>query len=561
MRSKVGVKNRQMNKWLKWVLIFIGSFCWSLTIFKSGIFYKSLGANGAGLGFWGANGHDGIWHIALAEGLARGSYTNPVFAGHSLQNYHIGFDLLLSFLNKITLIPIPSLYFQVIPLVLALLIGFLTFKFVFEWVKSEKAAFYSTFFVYFGGSMAWIIGKGESAFWSQQSISTLINPPYALSLVLILVGLITLKNLESKFTIQKFILSIFIFGVLIAIKSYAGLLCLGALFVSGVYSLIINKKYYLFKIFLLSLILAICLYIPINRSSINLLVFQPFWFLETLMSASDKMDWQKFASAMSSYKSGNNYIKGIPAYLIAFTIFILGNFGTRIVFIFKKIKLNELNIFIYSVVLAGIVIPMLFLQKGTPWNTIQFLYYSLFFASILSGVLISKINKKILIYSVILFTIPTTILALRDVYIPSRPPAMLPVDEVHALEFLSNEPDGTVLTIPFNEASALKAIDNPPRPLYLYATTSYVSAFSRHPTFIEDEINLEIMNYDWKSRKEMSLDWWYTEKDTTKKRNFLNTNKIKYVYLIKRSMPSFDSKGLNLSSIYENGLVNVYKVD
>lgn len=550
-----------MNKWLKWVLIFIGSFCWSLTIFKSGIFYKSLGANGAGLGFWGANGHDGIWHIALAEGLARGSYTNPVFAGHSLQNYHIGFDLLLSFLNKITLIPIPSLYFQVIPLVLALLIGFLTFKFVFEWVKSEKAAFYSTFFVYFGGSMAWIIGKGESAFWSQQSISTLINPPYALSLVLILVGLITLKNLESKFTIQKFILSIFIFGVLIAIKSYAGLLCLGALFVSGVYSLIINKKYYLFKIFLLSLILAICLYIPINRSSINLLVFQPFWFLETLMSASDKMDWQKFASAMSSYKSGNNYIKGIPAYLIAFTIFILGNFGTRIVFIFKKIKLNELNIFIYSVVLAGIVIPMLFLQKGTPWNTIQFLYYSLFFASILSGVLISKINKKILIYSVILFTIPTTILALRDVYIPSRPPAMLPVDEVHALEFLSNEPDGTVLTIPFNEASALKAIDNPPRPLYLYATTSYVSAFSRHPTFIEDEINLEIMNYDWKSRKEMSLDWWYTEKDTTKKRNFLNTNKIKYVYLIKRSMPSFDSKGLNLSSIYENGLVNVYKVD
>ena len=135
--------NRLKQIRLQWPLIILGSLVWSLTMVKSGFPYLY------GLGFWGPNGHDGVWHIALAESLARrGSWEMPTFAGATLQNYHIGFDLLLAQVNKVTKIPISILYFQIFPPILALLIGLLGYRFVVSWTKSKRAGLWSLFFVY-----------------------------------------------------------------------------------------------------------------------------------------------------------------------------------------------------------------------------------------------------------------------------------------------------------------------------------------------------------------------------------------------------------------------------
>jgi len=544
----------------KWLVIILGSITWSWTIVKSGWFYSSLGTNGSGLGFWGANGHDGIWHIALSESLSRGSLLMPIFAGAPLQNYHIGFDLILAFLNRVTSIPMHNLYFQILPPIFAVLIGILTYKFVLSWTKSDVSAFWATLFVYFGGGFGWITGHGESAFWSQQAISTLINPPFALSLIFLLLGLLLLSKLEKKFTLLNFILAILVFGCLIEIKVYAGVLGLGALLVTGIYSFVSQKKFDILKVFIGSLLLSLMLYLPLNKSSVGLLAFQPFWFLETMMGMSDRIGWAKFYSAMLTYKSGHVWIKAVAAYSLAFAIFIIGNFGTRIIFLMKKIKLNQLNVFIYSIIGAGIVIPMLFLQKGTPWNTIQFFYYSLFFSSILAGIVVSQIKNKLILFVVAILTIPTTIITLKDVYIPSRPPAMLPVDEISALDFLSKQPKGTVLTKPFDEIASKAAENNPPRPLYLYASTAYVSAFSKHQTFLEDEINLDITSYDWRERREKVLNW-YKEDDLQIKRDFLRENNIKYIYWIKSGVSPLDLEKLFLSNVYENNLITIYQVE
>ena len=544
----------------KWLVIILGSVSWSWTMVKSGWFYSSLGTNGPGLGFWGANGHDGIWHIALSESLSRGSLLMPIFVGSSLQNYHIGFDLVLASLNRITSIPTHNLYFQILPPIFALLIGFLTYKFILSWTKSDLSAFWATFFVYFGGGFGWITGYGESAFWSQQAISTLINPPFVLSLILLLLGLLLLNKLEKKFTLISFALAVLVFGCLIEIKVYAGVLGLGALLMTGIYSFVSQKKLNILKVFIGSLVLSLILYLPLNKSSVGLLAFQPFWFLETMMGMSDRIGWERFYSAMLTYKSGHIWIKALAFYTLAFVIFVMGNFGTRIIFLVRKIKLSQLNVFIYSIIGAGIVIPMFFLQKGTPWNTIQFFYYSLFFSSILAGIVVSQIKNKIIPFILVALTIPTTILTLKDVYIPSRPPAMLPVDEISALEFLSKQPKGTVLTKPFDETLSKAAENNPPRPLYLYTSTAYVSAFSKHQTFLEDEINLDITSYDWRERREKVLNW-YKEDNLQVKRDFLRENNIKYIYWIKSGVSPLDLERLFLSNIYENNLITIYRVE
>lgn len=555
-------------------LILLGTLVWSLTMVKSGWSYAY------GLGFWGANGHDGVWHIALAESLSRGSRGMPVFAGETLKNYHFGFDLLVALLHKITQIPVTNLYFQIIPPLLALFIGLLTYWFTLSWTNSKIAAFWATFFVYFGGSWGWVVTLfregslgGESMFWSQQSVSTLVNPPFALSLVFILLGLILLlKFLKANSTFYMLLATLF-FGLLIQIKVYASVLVLGSLVVAGIFEVVRERRYNIIRVFLGTLIVSIILFLPFNKNPGSLLVWQPFWFLETMMGLTDRLGWLKFYSAMTNYRMGGMLIKAIPAYFIAFLVFWLGNLGSRVIkelLLIKWLKdikrISWVEIFIASVILGGVLIPMFFLQKGTPWNTIQFMYYTLFFSSILAGVALSEWIQKSSVTAyyytvtlVVLLTIPTAIGTLSDVYLPSRPPAMVSNEELAALKFLSDQPQGIVLAYPFDRIKAKEAEINPPRPLYLYESTAYVSALAKKPVFLEDEVNLDITGYDWKTRRS-EAEKFYQSLEQNLVREFLSKNDIKYIYWLKSQRATLGEKQLGIERIFENEQVDIYRM-
>lgn len=526
-------------------LILTGAASWSWTMVKSGWFWSY------GLGFWGPNGHDGIWHIALANSFSKLSFTNPVFPNELVKNYHYGFDILLALLNQITKVPIVNLYFQVLPPLFAITIGLLSYVFVYLWTNSKKAALFSTFFVYFGGSLSWILGKGESAFWSQQSISTLINPPFALSIIFLLLGLISLLK-------NKKIAAILFFGVLIQIKVYAGLLVLGGLVIATLYELISKGKSDIAKVLLGTVIVSALVFLPFNKNPQSLITWQPFWFLETMMGYSDRLGWARFYSAMTTYKMGDVYIKGLLAYFVAFSVFIIGNFWTRLYFLKGVFKnLDALKIFLISIISAGVLIPLFFLQSGTPWNTIQFIYYSIFLAGILAGIELSK-TKSIIALIFIILTVPTTFLTIKDVYTPSRPPAMLSVSEIEALNYLKQQPDGIVLTYPYDKDKANEAVANPPRPLYLYESTAYVSAFSQKKVYLEDEVNLNIMGYDWSGRRKEVLSW-YKNLDKSETQDFLNRNNIAYVYWVKPQRAALGDSQLGLIEIFQNKEVIIYR--
>lgn len=569
------MKNLKENLNLLLLIIF-SSFVWSLTMIKSGLIYSF------GMGFWGPNGHDGVWHLALINSLAWGSFDMPTFAGEIIKNYHLGFDLIVALLSKVPFLSSTLLYFQIIPVLLAFGIGFLTYKFVLSWRKDQKEAFWATFFVYFGGSFGWIITLlksheigGESLFWSQQAISTLINPPFALSLILLLLGLTFLLHylrVERKNFIFLLLTS-FCFGILIQIKAYAGVLVLGSFLVLGIFNFLKEKDFKILKVFLLSALISFVIFLPLLQNASKTLVFKPFWFLETMMGLSDRLGWEKFYSAMMNYRLGNIWIKAIPAYLVAFGIFVLGNLGTRIIgislliksFWKKEIKIDYIFLILILIAGGGIVFPTFFLQTGTPWNTIQFFYYTLFVLGILSGVGITKINckKKVLQYLLgillILLTIPTTVGTLRH-YLPSRPPAKISLEELEALDFLKDQPAGVVLTYPYDAIKAKEAEANPPRPLYLYESTAYVSAFSYKNAYLEDEVNLDITGFNWRERREKALNF-YDSLNIEKTRFFLTENKIKYIYWLKGQRAKLGETQLGLTRIFENNEVDIYSVN
>lgn len=551
------------------ILLFFGVLAQGMTMWRSGLIYDF------GMGFWGANGHDGIWHLALINQVLRGfPPPHPTLSGFGLTNYHYLYDLILAVVSKLTTISARYLYFQLFPTFLAFGIGILSFLVGYYWQKDFWTGFWLAFFNYFAGSFGFLITLwrtkelgGESLFWSMQSISTLVNPPFALSLVVLLAGLYWLLRIKS-WDLKKIIGLGFLFGLLIDIKVYAGVVVLPALLIFALFKLIQGKKEYLW-IFLVASIISLATFLLINRKATSLLVFEPLWFIHTMIEAADRLYLPRLALARHTLIEGKLGPRLFALELGTLGIFLLGNLGTRIIglktLIEKNIKkdFDDLDAFIFIGGAVGLLIPLIFIQKGTAWNTIQFFYYFLFFANFYAAVALAKIMKMktnqkwIFLGLIILLTIPTSWATLRS-YLGWPSPTAISKGELEALAFLKKQKPATVLTFFYNPFEKEKFAQTP-IPLYAYETTAYISAFSGKQTFLEDEMNLAISGYDFKQRSEDEVKFFIT-KDEIWARGFLLNNQIGYIYLTNRQRFLLSEEELGIDKIFDNGEARIYQV-
>ena len=545
------------------VIVFLGSSFWSLTMVRSGLCFDKSCVSG--IGFWGANGHDGIWHLALIRSLASGSLENPVFAGEMIKNYHLGYDFILSLFYRFFGIEPSLLYFQIFPPILAILIGFLTFKLVFLLTKSKSAVFWSLFFVYFGGGFGWMVNLiregrlgGDSMFWAQSSVTTLVNPPFAMSLVFLLLGLLFFDKYLKKGDLRLAFLTILFWGFLSQVKVYASILIILSLFPFLLVRRIIRRVIF---ILVLIVFLNIFVLVPFNEVSSSIVEFKPFWFLETLMAFPDRLGWTKFYQAMTTYYLSGSYFKAFLFYFLAFLIFFFGNLGTRFLFLTRLIRrFNFLDLFLFLIAFWGLLLPMFFVQKGTPWNTIQFFYYSLFFFGVFAGIEFSLIFSRgkgfLKVIIVLFFTLPTTFTTMGH-YLSHIPQSRIPQEELEALRFLSSLPSGRVLSLQIPGVAYDKY--DFPIPLYDYDSTSYVSAFSGQKVYLEDLVNLGITGYHYQDRLER-VKAFIKFPDSKDSREFLKIAGIDYVYIVRRQ--SFSEEKIKyLSKVFENERVLILKVN
>lgn len=528
----------------KIVLIIVFLFCLFIQVIpviRSGLLYNY------GIGFWGPNGHDGIWHLSLINHIDNPLKINlPIFAGETLKNYHPFFDILISYLSKITFIDSSLWLFQLFPLISASLFLYFSFKLGQKLTGQFSGGLILMILNSINNSLGWIVTlirsksfSGESLFWAMQSPSNQLNPPYMLSilLILILVYLLTTKNPKK---IHLFFLLIF----LPIIKVYSAI---PAFIIFGFYVLK-NKKY--LATFVFSLFVATLLFFQYNSSSSSLIKFQPFWFTNSMIESLDRFYWPQLASFLHS----GSIIKFALAQIISIIIFLIGNFAFRLLAVKETYKEKSLLISI----LICTIIPLLFIQKGTSWNTIQFLYHALFLANIPLSIFLSKHHK--LAYLIFILNLFPLIGSLPN-YTGKIPPTAISKAEIEALNFLKSEPSGIVLTYPY-DANLRKSFPATPIPIYSYETTSYVSAYSRHLSFLEDEMNLENSDYDWRLRRQDSENF-FSQNNIHADRGFLVNNQIDYIYLPKVFLAQKSSLSLDLSikNIFENSEIIIYKVN
>ncbi len=559
-------------------IIILGILIQGFINFPSGWQYKN------GVNFWSSQGHDGLWHVSLMEEIKTTfPPTNPLYAGHQLQNYHYTSDIFMGEFYR--LFPIFSsldLYFRFYPILFSFLISFGVYCFVKrKW--NQNAAYWSMFFTLFCGSFGYIIYlinnklsfSGETVFWASQGNTILGNPPHTFGLIfltsLLLIISIWLKNKDNFWLFLIFCLG---FG-LSTIKVSLGFIFVGSFLTMGLYLFIFKKD---FIPLLIGVILAISNFLMlkiISPSAQSFLMFEPLWFPRTMMVVKLKyFDWELRRQNYIWEKTFKSLIHQIILELQAILIFIIGNTGLRIVGlfeIFKRLRKNidPIDIFMISGSFFSMMIVLLFIQKGSAFNLIQFVQIYFHLVGIYAGVAVSnlisrtksKIFKFIIIFFVILLAVPTAIGNLVEFYGPGHNPlALVSNYELSALTWIKkNTPKNSVIFTKLFNQYAKYSYKSGILPISAWNPTMYVHSFTGRHTFLSGEGQLEITGYNI-SQDIKDMEIFMNQKDVIFNNYFLTKNNINYLYLrLDEIDKPINITANNLTEVFRNNEVVIYK--
>jgi hypothetical protein len=548
-----------MKKKIIIILILAGSVFQLLTVFRSGQKCDY------GRCFWGPNGHDGVWHLALGRQAGQKiPPANPVYSGRDLKNYHWGYNLLLGLAWRILPVSITRIHFQIIPVIFALSLGLLSFKLAKAVSGSYWVGFWFTFLNYFSNSLGWVVslirnGKigGESLFWSMQMPSFLLNPPFALSVLILVVGYYLWHKWADQLTWKRILIIGIIFGLLLNVKAYAAIL----FGLSAGISLLVKRDRFNLKNILVIGIAGVGYLLTWylwHRQGSFPFIFKPLWFIRTMLEAKDRLYLPRFGHMWWTLHL--DWLSSPRFWILAgggTAAFIVGNFNLRLLGM-KKLSNKFLEINFLLIILISIILPLLFVQNGTTWNTIQFIYYGLIFANYFMAKLMVEIgrSRKFLIIPIILITILGSWEVFKT-YLTKNPAAYIPDQELAGLGHLEKLEGNNVLAYPYNPNLRNKL--DPPYPLYIYESTAYVSAFTGKKEFASDRMNLDITGFDWEERiKEKKK--FFESSDEIWARGFLLNNQIDYVYLVNDQDFNLPADKLGLKMIFDQEHVRIYQV-
>lgn len=572
-------------------LVIIGILVQGLINFPSGYLYKG------GLYFWSAQGHDGVRHIAFMEQIKKEfPPSSPFFSQEPLINYHYFVDVTLG--ETLRLFPFFSswdLYFRFFPVLFSFLITTSTFAFVKAW-KNKQIAYWAIFFTTFTGSFGWIVqllkGRGpfggETVFWASQINTVIGNPATAISIILILAFLLGLKFYLENNNWKWFLICFFLGSIISGFKVFGGIVLLSGLVMASIINLIFKRKIELALITVSLSISNIIAFKSMTSGASNLLLFEPWWLIRTLIVSSDRLNWMDLELRRQYYLSlgtWRGYLRVAEYETIAFLLFLIGNVGIRFIGFYDlgkdvinqvKTKFsNMLTTIIFFAMLSAFLIPLLFVQKGLAYNNIQFFEYFIlflgFFAASSTYFLLKKVSSPVARYFIITViiaaAIPTVIGNLLEFYGPgSAPNAKINKQELQALYYLRDHtnPSNIVLNASFQQYRSDKG--DRPIPIYAWYSTSYIAATSLRTTYLSDEEQAITTGYQADERLN-NMRKFFSQKDLVWNQDFLKINKINYIYLPKKEIQTLDTnlmldeKGNQIRKFYENEEVIIYEVE
>lgn len=371
--------------------------------------------------------HDAFWHLAISE-VAFHSFPpiHPLFSGAMLTHYNYLYDFLVYLFSKYSGISSLHSYFHVFPVLISLLYIMAVLKTLETHYHNGSSRLFTALLLFLGNSYAFIMTlftsntlaqsslRGYPLVLSLQPTTMFLNSQFALSLPIILFAILFITSKKSIHPVFKCVVLCVLIVFLTLLKAYAGITLL-------TYSLCYFILQFLKKPNSLSIA---CIFVSISSFFAVSLAFgggkgvfsyDPLAFIRSLFDDPNHFFSTYIALARITLEStGRLSPRLILLYGTGILIFYLINFGSRIVFVFQifgSIQKREINIHIISLlatILLLSIIPLLFVQKGDFFNTIQFLYYGVFLSSLIAGSVYANIQNsfvKAFFFIVIVITV------------------------------------------------------------------------------------------------------------------------------------------------------------
>lgn len=502
-------------------------------IVTNGLYNCWWGACGLTIGQW--HMHDALWHISLVKSAFNSfPFPHPFYAGGTVFGYNYFIDLILFALTKTGLEPF-FVFFRFLPVTISLLYIFSSIKYLQNQSKTSLQINSIIFFLFFGSSLSYLatLYSGHTFFYSSMRgfpVVTSIQPgmmflnlQFALTLPLILITLIHFKK-SSKIS-SIFWLTILMFSIS-GLKFYGGIIL--SLILGGmIFIRLLRKDRVSLRIFQLIAIiigdvLAKSLFYSSAGSAGIPFAWAPLALAHVLIDDPilfTNLDWT--LARYYLYENGGWRSPRLIA-LESFTVFLLAimNFGTRLIAVFcvgiarirKTLTLDDLVIIL--VIIFTFIMPVLFIQEGGWFNTMQFLYYGVFFASFYAGEVLAhlfvqkQVLPKVIACIIIIITIPNSFEQLRYLVTPQN---LIPDSELSALKKLEQAPEGIVY------------ISNPE------LKNAIVPALSGKIAYYLDVDQLMVTHIDYEERRQ--------EMFQVERKNLLSLP-VKYFYIYKNESTS-----------------------
>ena len=330
-----------------------------------------------------------------------------------------------------------------------------------------------------------------------------------------------LKNQKLRLLLW---MAAFLVGILVGFKAYTGMLVLIGFVGMLLVHIVKNRAYWITGPLILAGGLFLYLTFPQVSAGASTFILEPGWFLKTMMEAPDRLANPRWELLRQTYIYQENTLRIIELWTKAFLFFFVGNMGVRILGLgiirrSKHIKYSQLKLMLGLVAATGLIMPLLFLQKGIVWNTIQFFYVTLFVMNIFTAVFFARVKnnklKSLLLVAIILLSLPTTIRTLsqyRSMYRSEESYQLINHQELAVLRVLSERREGNVLA-PYNH-------------------NAYVSGISGQVNYFSDDVQANLLGLDV-SRKQMVEKIFCGEMNAANLKVFLAEKQISYVYLPK----------------------------
>jgi hypothetical protein len=459
----------------------------------------------------GTNYRDGIWFQSVsASAFKTFPFRMPNFSGALLSGYHYLPNLIAYLLSRLG-IPIAVSYYKLFPFLYMIFLTALSIIFARKIKNNSLFVALFLFFSFFGIPLTLITSlhyygfiKNSLLINTFQSTRILESMHFAFSLIILLVVLILLNKKVLKLK-EKIIIGILVF-LIFGIKFYVAAIMLFMLVLNETLVYIQAKKFkeYLISLFIYGTAAFISILIFYNPFSAvkggSIFVFAPFATVHHMIENESMFYLPNLVLARYFL-----YAHGVSPRLIAIELFstflfVVFYFGARalgFLYIAKQIiirKISRFEFVLTSGIVLGIILAIMFVQKGDWFNPMQFAVVSAFLMNIFSAQFMFELFQRQKMLAIVLGLIVFVLTFVPNLinlgYLSDKARLVIPQEEMRALEVLKKLPDGTVF-FPIIDPNV---------------DLTYVSAFTGKQTYVNFVTLLQTTSVPYQKRFEETKD-------------------------------------------------------